>query len=175
MVVADEIPDDEQRVGRLFRRRWPRYGKYESGNSAGAGAVCAAASGKRLRLARARAEIDRLGEDNAEVAEICGARCDGDDGTRRRKTILLQFAESMLREPHVAAGGSGSVLLRENERRGVQGCGVSFIQLGDILARVAGSRARAVHGPVVVHRRVYRRAAAIDGCILGGTGMGARE
>ena len=40
---------------------------------------------------------NRVGEDYAEVAEVHGARCDGDDRAGEWQGILLQFAESVLR------------------------------------------------------------------------------
>jgi hypothetical protein len=48
-----------------------------------------------------------------------------------------------------------------------------YAKMGDVLSGTARRGACAVHGSMVVHGRIYGWAATIDGCVLGGAGVGA--
>src|SRR5258708_8981273 len=103
MDLADEISDGQQCLGRIFRRCWSEHGKHEPGHTARVRTLRLAASGKRCAMARTRAAAYCVGENHAEVAKIYCSRGDRHYRTGRRQIVLLQLAESVLRQSQLKA------------------------------------------------------------------------
>ena len=140
--LADEVPHAKQRLGRLFRGCPGEHGEHEPGDSTGVRPLRAAPSGEGSGMARACPQADRVGEDDAEMAQVHRSRRDGDNGAGGRKHFCCNLPNQCCDSHSARLAAVEALYYAKTGDIAYKRGGLPHLQLGYIFSGTIPRRAR---------------------------------